>query len=106
MAISNKALFSIDQCLLAVRAEIIRAKEKHPGDFHGPHEAYAIALEEVDELWDKIKKDGGGRDFAAYRGATQAAAMFVRYMAEVAQPQPHTSPQQPPAPLDTVELDD
>lgn len=27
------------------------------GVFHSPHEGYAILLEEVNELWDEIKKD-------------------------------------------------
>jgi len=76
-------LSDLDECWNDIREEIIRAKMKHPGNFHSPHEGFAIALEEVDELWDEIKKNGGGRDLAARKEAMQAAAMFVRYMAEV-----------------------
>lgn len=96
----------IDECLADVRAEIIKAKTKHPGNFRSPHEGYAIALEEVEELWDEIKKDGGGRDLAARKEAMQAAAMFVRYMAEICHQPLRRSPQTPLALPDTVALDD
>jgi NTP pyrophosphatase (non-canonical NTP hydrolase) len=99
-------LSDIDACFADIREEIIRAKTKHPGNFHGPHEGYAIALEEVDELWDEIKKDGGGRDLAARKEAMQAAAMFVRYMAEVCHQPLRKSRPLPPLQQDTAELDD
>lgn len=67
-----------------VLGEIARAKKKHPANFHGPHEAYAVLLEEVDELWDEVKKNGGGRDLEAHKEAMQAAAMAIRYMVEIA----------------------
>jgi hypothetical protein len=67
-----------------VLGEISRAKTKHPNDFHSAHEGYAVMLEEVDELWDEIKKDGGGKDLAAYKEAMQTAAMAIRYMVEIA----------------------
>lgn len=70
-------------CDLVLR-EIRRAKAKHGADFHGAHEGYAIMLEEVDELWDEVKKQGGGRDLAAHKEAMQVAAMAIRYMVEVA----------------------
>lgn len=71
----------IDEALAQVKREIMRAKAKHPGDFHGPHEAYGILLEEVDELWDEIKADH--YDGSAQTEAMQAAAMAVRYMVEI-----------------------
>lgn len=64
--------------------EISRAKNKHPGDFHSAHEGYAVIHEELDELWDEVKKDGGGRDLAALKEAKQTAAMAIRYMVEIA----------------------
>lgn len=67
-----------------VLAEIRRAKLKHGADFHGAHEGYAIMLEEVDELWEEVKKQAGGRDLAAHKEAMQVAAMAIRYMVEVA----------------------
>jgi hypothetical protein len=47
-------LEALDGILAAVRQEIVRARSKH-GRFHSPHEAYAVLLEEVDELWDDVK---------------------------------------------------
>ena len=43
------------------------------------HEAYAIILEEVDELWDEVKKKSSNRDPKAVRSELiQIAAMAVR----------------------------
>jgi NTP pyrophosphatase (non-canonical NTP hydrolase) len=73
-----------EQACDMVLREIRRAKLKHPGDFRTPHEGYAVMLEEVDELWDEIKKQGGGKDLAAHKEAMQTAAMAIRYMVEIA----------------------
>lgn len=75
----------------AVENEIERAKTLHPGDFHGRHEAYAVLLEEVDELWELAKKNpkkmtqeqmAAWLD-AMHEEAIQVAAMAVRFAAEV-----------------------
>jgi hypothetical protein len=48
------------------------------------HEAYAVILEEVDELWTEIKKNQKVYDLNAQRKeAKQAAAMLVRLMIEL-----------------------
>ena len=77
------ATWNIAHILKAIGDEVIHAKTKHPGNFHNQHEGYAVLLEEVDELWDEIKKNGGGRDAAARKAAIQIAAMCVRYILEV-----------------------
>lgn len=69
-----------------IEAEIFRARQKFPA-FHSQHEAYAVILEELDEFWEKVRRDEDGRDeliqvaamaVAAYRecypGATQDAS--------------------------------
>jgi NTP pyrophosphatase (non-canonical NTP hydrolase) len=43
------------------RTELERAFIKH-GDINSLHEGYAVLLEEVDELWDEIKKRTESRD--------------------------------------------
>lgn len=72
--------------LLLVEAEINRAKRKHPGDFRSAHEGISVLREEFEELWDEVKRDGGGRDRAAMTEAIQVAAMAVRYATELCDP--------------------
>lgn len=84
-------MMSFHDALDDVRAEIERAKAKHPGDFHNAHEAYAVLLEEVDELWEEVKKNPKKMLPAEqlmwrqkkYTEAIQIAAMAVRFAAEV-----------------------
>lgn len=55
--------------------EYIRARTLH-GPTHSAHEAYAVFLEEVDELWDEIKRNP--RDNKAMREeAVQVGAMAL-----------------------------
>lgn len=95
--------------LTEATAEIVRAKDIHPDDFHSMHEAYAVLLEEVDELWDVVKlnpkhvdasDEPGPRTCTNYRAeyqelqrkvhrrmlraeAIQVAAMAIRFAAEL-----------------------
>lgn len=50
------------------------------GEFHSAHEGYAVLLEEVDELWDAIKKNDNSN---AIEEATQVGAMALRLLAYV-----------------------
>ena len=60
-----------------VGEELVRAMTVHPKPFVNQHEAYAVILEEVDELWDEIKKNQKNYDLPAQRKeAIQAAAML------------------------------
>lgn len=63
----------------AAYKEIARAKAKHSKDFNSPHEGYAVLKEEVDEMWDAIKKDDTQH---AVKEAVQVAAMALRFVAE------------------------
>lgn len=48
------------------------------------HEGYAILKEEVDELWDEIKKKPLKRTKTAMRAeAKQCAAMAIRFMLDI-----------------------
>ncbi len=80
-------MFNTEKMNIEVRAimeEVLRAKTMFPGDFANQHEAYAVILEEVDELWDEIKKNQRNYDLAAQRKeAIQAAAMLVRLLVEL-----------------------
>lgn len=59
--------------------EYYKAREKFNKQ-SGPHEGYAIILEELDELWDAVKANDIEH---ARREAVQVAAMAMAFMIEV-----------------------
>jgi NTP pyrophosphatase (non-canonical NTP hydrolase) len=64
----------------AVMTELEHASANFPA-MRSEHEGYAILKEEVDELWDEIKKNPKNRDKAALRReAVQVAAMALRFL--------------------------
>lgn len=71
-----------------VESELNRATDKF-APFNNPHEAYAVILEELDELWDEIKANRG-RSADAFNEARQIAAMAVRYMIDLVELDPGT----------------
>lgn len=60
--------------------EVARAKSKYKDNFNSTHEGFAVLKEEVDEMWDDIKKDRLPESIAE---AVQVAAMAIRYIAEM-----------------------
>lgn len=59
--------------------EFVRARQKF-APMRGPHEGYAVILEEFDEMWDAIK----GNDLAhARKECLQVAAMCLAFLLEV-----------------------
>ena len=82
--IDSNALFeSIDAVTTEVLHEVGRAKTKFL-PFNSAHEGYAVLLEEVDELWEEVKKNQKVRDKALMRKeAIQCAAMAVRFVMDV-----------------------
>ncbi len=65
-----------------VLAELSGAMESFD-PFNSAHEGYAVLLEEVDELWDEVKKSPRKRDPVALRKeAVQVAAMALRFLEE------------------------
>lgn len=67
--------------------EVLRAKTLFPVDFHNQHEGYAVILEEIDELWEEVKKNQKNYDIPAQRKeAIQCAAMCIRFIAELTTP--------------------
>jgi hypothetical protein len=74
-------LSEIDKALSEVRLELYRASGKH-APFNGAHEGYAVILEELDELWDEVKRrDQHVRSMR--NEAIQIAAMATRFMLDV-----------------------
>ena len=71
----------IDEALAAIadeRADAIRVWSR----FNSYHEGYAVIKEEVDELWEEIKRSP--RDVDAVKGeAIQVGAMILRFLNEL-----------------------
>lgn len=66
----------IDKALVIVRSELIRATKLH-GPMRSMHEGFAVLNEEVDELWDEVKRND---QISAWNEAVQVAAMATRFM--------------------------
>lgn len=83
-AYPNYEVEKMNRVLSNVANELLRAKTLFPEKFVNQHEGYAVLLEEIDELWDEIKKNQKNYDLDAQRKeATQAAAMLVRFIVEL-----------------------
>ena len=61
--------------------ELLRATRLH-GPMRGTHEGYAVILEEVDELWDEVKKKHPDKAMLREE-AIQVAAMALRFVVDV-----------------------
>ncbi len=70
---------TIDDAVKEVVSELKRACAKFPS-FNSAHEGYAVLKEEVDELWDSIKRNEGPERRRAE--ARQVAAMALRLMVD------------------------
>lgn len=71
------------QAILEIATEFDSAANAFP-PFASPHEGYAILKEEVDELWDEVKKKPSLRsNMALEKEAIQVAAMALRFLVDV-----------------------
>jgi hypothetical protein len=64
----------------AVEAEYRRATSLH-GCFNSTHEGWAVIKEEVDELWDGVKKNDNKK--LLREEAIQIAAMAIRFCTDI-----------------------
>ncbi|KKL84124.1 hypothetical protein LCGC14_1967880 [marine sediment metagenome] len=54
------------------------------GTFNSYHEGYAVILEELDELWEEVKKNPRTRSVSRMRNeAVQVAAMALRFLVDL-----------------------
>ncbi len=69
-----------DEAFKQIETEFLRASDLYP-DLHSNHEAYAVIKEELDELWDEIKrsKETTGNKQIKHE-LIQIGAMVVRYL--------------------------
>lgn len=82
----------IETALEEIRASYEKAREKH-APMRGPHEGYAVLLEEVDELWDEVKRWQPSHVVGAHnyklhnqqmiKEAKHVAAMALAFLLEV-----------------------
>ena len=70
----------MNEIIVAIKAEYENASRKYP-PFHSTHEGYAVIQEEVDELWDLVKRNKGitGNDDMR-KECIQIAAMAIRFI--------------------------
>lgn len=79
---SKKWIDNLQGCIAEVDDEITRAVDRFP-EFASPHEGYAVILEELDELWEEVKKQHDVRGNQRMRAeAKQVAAMALRFMTD------------------------
>lgn len=78
---TTEKLNQLDTILADLHAELIKAAQKHP-PMNTPHEGISVIKEEVDELWDHVKKDTGQSD-EARKEALQISAMGLRYVLDL-----------------------
>ena len=66
-----------------ISLELSSARSKYPA-FHSGHEGYATILEELDELWEEIRKKPRERSKDRMRKeAVQIAAMAIRFIGDI-----------------------
>ncbi len=75
----------VKDAMAVIEDELNRATRLH-GSFHNAHEGFAVLLEEVDELWDEVKKNPAKhpeRTVKILAEATQVAAMAARLLVDL-----------------------
>ena len=69
-----------------VQEELISARKKH-GPMLSVHEGYAVILEELDEVWEEVKKRTSERDLVnLYKELIQVSAMAQKMAEDVVLP--------------------
>lgn len=71
-----------------VIVELGKAAQKFP-PLNSPHEGWAVAREELDELWEHVRGNTG-RTQEARTEAVQVAAMALRYAADLCDEDDHS----------------
>jgi NTP pyrophosphatase (non-canonical NTP hydrolase) len=71
----------LDEAIIVIREAYESAMTQHPKPYNSQHEAFAILKEEVDELWEEIRKKDRNR--AAVRlELTHVGAVVIRFLVE------------------------
>jgi hypothetical protein len=70
-----------EEAVTSIIHEYGKACKKFP-EFNSAHEGYAVIKEELDELWDEIKKNPADADLMK-KEACQLGAMALRFMTDI-----------------------
>ena len=71
---------TVEKAVESALSELARARQKWPAGFHSGHEGYAVLKEELEELWEAVRRD----DVLAQRSeAVQIAAMALRFLTDL-----------------------
>lgn len=74
----SETILDRPQILNAIQRELEHAYTKHGEERWSRHEFYGVIKEELDEVWDDIKKDRSMKDLVPE--IIQVAAMCIRYL--------------------------
>lgn len=73
----------LPQTLAFLSRKVIGIIDKRPTHFNSPHEAYAVLLEEVDGLWQEVKKNESAHDYKKIMQETaDIAAVAIRMLVQ------------------------
>lgn len=67
------------EAIAAISAEALHASKKF-APFNSSYEGFAVLKEEVDELWDEVKRNDSQK---AQAEAIQVGAMAIRFLTDV-----------------------
>jgi hypothetical protein len=73
---------SVEKEFNAVFDELKKATGKY-GPFNSGHEGWAVIKEELDELWEEVRRYPAADSKAMRKEAIQVAAMAIRFMIDV-----------------------
>lgn len=68
--------------LQLIKAEHDKAKKKYKNNFNSNHEGFSVLKEEVDELWDEVKRKHPSKE-QMREEAVQIGAMALRFINEL-----------------------
>ncbi len=72
---------TIAKAVLLAENELRAATAKH-GKFHSAHEGWAVIREEMDELWEEVKRREPNPEHLE-KEAIQVAAMALRFLMDI-----------------------
>jgi hypothetical protein len=65
-------------------AEAKRAEDKYKRPYASEHEFYGVLIEEIEELWDEIKKKDEIRDYELIKKeCIQCISVIMRYLKQI-----------------------